>query len=277
LYNATTINIFSNNYYYEYFESYPFDVFVNFTTTELEGNYDVSATVVDLHPMYNSAWYNQDKQIHVRYFSNYNGMGVQFIELRLYIDNEWIGTEDPIVTDLVFRITIKDFLNNTITDFLYNYNTTSNIFLGFNIGQVEFRNDGNMISVIFLKSSTTTISFDVNPATSRNIYMIDDIYEMWIENKTGYLHVAVKDIEVENGGYFNVTIGTVIIVVPPINPIFQSLTLADVVQILVIASVVVVIIIVIATIINRIGKGGKNPLSFSKTKKRARARGGYIY
>jgi len=119
-----SVVIIEYNYYHEYFVTFPYAITTNFTMTELQYPWVLSPSRNDTHPLYNPIWYPRNSQVYFRFYSNVDYEGIPFEQLKLYIDSSLTTTQSPIISHVLFRVTIRDYNNTLLYDEILNLNST---------------------------------------------------------------------------------------------------------------------------------------------------------
>ncbi len=139
-YNSTEMLVagfnwtFDRNYYRNYFSRFPYDVTMNTTTLILEDEYEIVPTLNDTRPYYHAAWFSRSQVVNIHAFSNVDGQGITFENLKIYIDSVQIANPSPTIDYVLFRLTIEDFRGTMLHDQMYNLNsTTANLNVGLDI------------------------------------------------------------------------------------------------------------------------------------------------
>ncbi|MEX2755469.1 MAG: right-handed parallel beta-helix repeat-containing protein [Candidatus Sigynarchaeota archaeon] len=122
--SGPTCNV-ASNYYHEYFQRFPRAITTNVSMLVLEYPWAWNATLNDTSPLYYAQWYPRSQIVNIRAYSNVNGQGIPFENLKMYTDGVQISTPSPSITHVLFRLTIQDFRGRLLHDQVYNLNETT--------------------------------------------------------------------------------------------------------------------------------------------------------
>ncbi len=125
---------FDLNFYKDYFTRFPYDVTKNTTTLVLESEYTIVTTLNDTRPCYYEDWFPRSQLVNIHAFSNVDGQGITFENLKMYIDSVQIASPSSTIMFVLFRLTIEDFKGNLLHDQMYTLNsTTANLNVGLDV------------------------------------------------------------------------------------------------------------------------------------------------
>jgi len=189
-----SVVIWEYNYYRDYFALFPFAITTSVIMDELEFPYIISATITEMHPMYLPAWYPRSDHVDFLFYSNVNGQGIVFTNLKVFINSVQIANPSQTISHVLFRLTVQDFKGRLLYDEILNINATgNNINIGLDISVQIFFHFYSSIDYFGLDFTLIKLYIDNNRITR-----FDPIMELRIIN------VTVKD-------YSNMTIYTQII------------------------------------------------------------------
>jgi parallel beta-helix repeat protein len=125
---AVDANIVLNNFYDDYFDYFAYDVTINLTSMQLQSEYAITTTtgttVNDTSPLYDPVLYPRATMVYLNFYSNVDGMGIAFSNLAVLLDGVPLTVTYPVITHVLFRLTISDFRGRLLSDVVYNLNDT---------------------------------------------------------------------------------------------------------------------------------------------------------
>jgi hypothetical protein len=193
----------------------------------------------DSIPKYWEAWFPIDEQIYIRYYSGYDLFGFQFELVKTYLNDQQVTFPAIDVEYLIFKITVRDFANVILHEQYYNFNDSKYIDIMLLVGVTRFFNDGDEDSIVHLKRNNVVSTFLIGAHSEKELRLSDGDYDIWIENDEGEEVDEEKEIEIENGGNFNVTWFQLEVTEPEVTQVLNALDYALVFGILAIIPITI--------------------------------------
>jgi len=177
---------FDHNYYQEYFDIFPYAITANATTDVLEFDWPVSVTLNDTYPLYWEPWYPRSQVVNIHAFSNVDGQGISFDNLKIYIDGVQIATASPTIYYVLFRLTIEDYRGRLLYDQMHNLNsTTANLNVGLDIAVQIWVNFWSSLDPFGFEFSLATLWIDGVRCPINNPIMDHEIITVAVTDKFG--------------------------------------------------------------------------------------------
>lgn len=113
-----------SNYYFEYFNTNPFDVTTDLAMTTLPSSWAINTTLNDTHPRYFAPWYPRNTMIYFAYYSNVDGLGINPTNLHVLLNSIPLTVTYPVIQNVLFRLTVSDYHGRLLYDEVLNLNDT---------------------------------------------------------------------------------------------------------------------------------------------------------
>lgn len=240
------------NYWKDYFEIYPYAI-TDKSLTYLE--FDYNGTGIDRNdekPRYNPDWYVGDQNF-FDFFSSIDFFGVSSDWIKIYINDERVTRDDPVIDSNIYRVTIKDFANQTMHDVVYNINTTIYHEIPLRIVWVVIANDYNHSIIVYLTKGEITTSFTLPGGSEIERRLALGEYEIVVENPRGdILNETTWDIDENDKSTFSISFGfTTLAILDPNVTVVTGESILTYTIIIIIAALMIIPLFAITSIISR--------------------------
>jgi len=183
-YNASA-QVFTRNYYRNYFDAHPNATTTNSSMVEFDLPYNVTGTVQDTHPLYYPAWFPRTDTIYVNLYSTFDYYGLGFDIIKLWVDGTLRVRRDVTITRVLYHLTVRDFAGNLLHDDVYNVNATPDLDLGLDVAAFTISNNFNSVAMFTYTVGAITVSVPVPAQGSVTLRLALGVFNYTVTSTTG--------------------------------------------------------------------------------------------